>query len=82
MCVLRVRVRLINVRRCRIVFLSELIYDKALCRSLSVGGNAERVCSHVGDKTLYTAVFGTDIDTLVKLLRHLHDTGGLEAELL
>ena len=40
-----------------------------------------RVGTHVGDKTLCTTVLGTDIDTLVKLLRHTHDTRGLEIEL-
>ena len=64
-----------------VILVAEFFCDIRSGSVLSLGGNTERVGTHIGDKTLNAAVLASDVDTLVKLLSDSHRSLKLEAEL-
>ena len=80
MCVLRGRIRFENSALCGIIFAAVSFGDKVFCRLRRFVGNAERVSSHICDKTVRSAVLRTEVYTLVKLLRDEHRASGLKSE--
>ena len=79
--ILRRGAGLIDAGGLGVVAVAVLLTDEGSGGGLSVGRDAEGVGTHVGDQTLYAAEFRAQIHALVQLLRHPHDSLGLEAQL-
>ena len=81
MCILRIRLCPVNARLFGAV-IPAVIFGNIFERgALSLSRNSERVCTHIGYKTLYSAVFVTEVYALVKLLCNAHRALRLEIEL-
>ena len=81
MCILRTRLCPVNARLFGAVILAVIIGNIFERGALSLSSNAERVGTHIGYKTLYSAVFMTEVHALVKLLGNAHCALRLEIEL-
>ena len=78
--VLCVRLGFVYTRLGGTVILTVFFLDIGACGLSGFIGNPQRVGTHIGDQTLYTAEFTAEIDSFVQLLCNLHRPLRLEIE--